>query len=575
MSDYNKMKVTELRDELRNRGLDTTGLKGELVARLQEDDNNSGGATVAAPASTSRAAAPAAEEPKPKAKRTKSEALADLKEEGNKKKAKLTHKKDSYCNIPGEVFEDYDCMLNQTNIGQNNNKFYVIQIIKNGNNYAVYTRWGRVGEKGSDMTSPCGSSQESAFKEFEKKFKDKTGNKWSERHDFQAQANKYTLIEIDHSAEEEIANKIAQLNEKEGNPTKVSKTVVKPSKLASETQELMKLIFDENMFKHAMEEFNIDVKKMPLGAISKSQIAKGYEVLLDIEKEVKSSKPSTQVLQTLTSKFYTLIPHSFGRSVPPVIKTAEMVQNKIDMLNVLGDIEIAQSLGNDKKQPVVEGEIENPFDKNYVTLKTDLTPLQRGDDMFTVIETYTNNTMGHRKVKLIDVFEVTRHGEDARFAKHNATENRKLLWHGTNTAVVAAILASGLRIMPHSGGRVGKGIYLASENGKSANYVGCSGNIGIMFLAEATLGKEHHIDRDDSSLVAPPKGFDSIIAKGHTEPDPKKDITRTFDGHEVVIPQGKPIPQPQWKHSTFFQSEYLLYQESQVRIRYLLKLRFD
>jgi len=48
--------------------------------------------------------------------------------------------------------------------------------------------------------------------------------------------------------------------------------------------------------------------------------------------------------------------------------------------------------------------------------------------------------------------------------------NRRLLWHGTNVAVVAAILKSGLRIMPHSGGRVGKGIYFASENSKSAGY---------------------------------------------------------------------------------------------------------
>lgn len=37
-------------------------------------------------------------------------------------------------------------------------------------------------------------------------------------------------------------------------------------------------------------------------------------------------------------------------------------------------------------------------------------------------------------------------------------------------AVVAAILTSGLHIMPHSGGRVGKGIYFASENSKSAGY---------------------------------------------------------------------------------------------------------
>ena len=60
--------------------------------------------------------------------------------------------------------------------------------------------------------------------------------------------------------------------------------------------------------------------------------------------------------------------------------------------------------------------------------------------------------------------------KDKRFSQHSAITNRRLLWHGTNVAVVAAILKSGLRIMPHSGGRVGKGIYLASENSKSAAY---------------------------------------------------------------------------------------------------------
>jgi poly [ADP-ribose] polymerase len=45
-----------------------------------------------------------------------------------------------------------------------------------------------------------------------------------------------------------------------------------------------------------------------------------------------------------------------------------------------------------------------------------------------------------------------------------------------------------------------------------------AGNIGIMFLNEVALGKEHHITVGDSSLTTPPKGFDSIIAKGRTEP---------------------------------------------------------
>lgn len=60
--------------------------------------------------------------------------------------------------------------------------------------------------------------------------------------------------------------------------------------------------------------------------------------------------------------------------------------------------------------------------------------------------------------------------QGSRFSEHDSLENRRLLWHGTNIAVVAAILKSGLRIMPHSGGRVGRGIYFASENSKSASY---------------------------------------------------------------------------------------------------------
>jgi poly [ADP-ribose] polymerase len=124
-------------------------------------------------------------------------------------------------------------------------------------------------------------------------------------------------------------------------------------------------------------------------------------------------------------------------------------------------------------------------------------------------------------------------------------------------------------------------------------------NIGVMFLNEVALGKEKHIVRDDCSLKAAPPGFDSVVAQGHTEPDPAADITRlvptssflfvsllfphlflfplsssVFDGHEVTIPQGKPIQRPEYKSSTFSQTEYLVYKESQVRIRYLLKMQF-
>ena len=82
---------------------------------------------------------------------------------------------------------------------------------------------------------------------------------------------------------------------------------------------------------------------------------------------------------------------------------------------------------------------------------------------------------------LMHLWRVDRHSEAAGFAKHSKLGNRRLLWHGTNIAVVAAILKTGLRIMPHACGRVGRGLYLASEQSKSAAYVspGQKGNIFI------------------------------------------------------------------------------------------------
>jgi hypothetical protein len=39
-----------------------------------------------------------------------------------------------------------------------------------------------------------------------------------------------------------------------------------------------------------------------------------------------------------------------------------------------------------------------------------------------------------------------------------------------------------------------------------------------MFLAEVALGKEHGITKDNCSLVKPPPGYNSVVARGQTEP---------------------------------------------------------
>lgn len=484
---------------------------------------------------------------------------------------------DSSCPLssnPGtQVHEDYDCTLNQTNIGKNNNKFYIIQLLQDGNRFACWNRWGRVGETGQSKLNYF-KLLEDAKKDFEKKFQDKTKNSWAERDRFVAHPGKYTLIEV--QAEEETQEAVTKVD---GGPAHTVLQRVKPCSLDAATQQLITNIFSKDMFNNSMKLMNLDVKKMPLGKLSKQQIARGFEVLEALE-EVLTSSPSSPSLEKLSSQFYTVIPHNFGRNRPPSINSRELLQAKKDMLLVLADIELAQTLQADSEKEEKIEEVPHPLDRNYQLLKCQLQLLDPEAPDYKVIHTYlkqTGNT--HRCPTLQHVWKVNREGEGDRFQAHSKLGNRKLLWHGTNVAVVAAILTSGLRIMPHSGGRVGRGIYFASENRKSAGYVTgmCFGsnsgsNIGYMFLGEVALGREHHITKDQPNLQQSPPGFDSVIARGYTEPDPTQDTVLELDGQPVTVPQGPPKVFPEFQSSHFSQSEYLIYQESQCRLRYLLEI---
>uniref|UniRef100_A0A3Q1IU60 Poly [ADP-ribose] polymerase n=1 Tax=Anabas testudineus TaxID=64144 RepID=A0A3Q1IU60_ANATE len=481
---------------------------------------------------------------------------------------KSSRKVDEHCSVAasGEVYEDYDCMLNQTNIGQNNNKFYVIQVIKSGNTYYTWNRWGRVGEVGQSKLNEF-DTPENAVKDFEKKFKDKTQNKWSDRMNFVSHT--VSMTDIIKDVDEGV-------DSVDGNIGKVNKNVL-PCTLDKATKNLIELVFSNDMFKEAMECMNLDIKKMPLGKLSKLQIAKGFEVLEEIEAAL-NQRGKIARLQELSSKFFTTIPHNFGRSRPPIIDNKEIVEKKKEMLMVLADIELAQTLKSEteKAQEEMVETVPHPLDQDYNSLKCKLTLLDRKTETFKIIEKYlTATSNSYYKPKIVNVWEVDRETERERFGENDVLENRRLLWHGTNIAVVAAILKSGLRIMPHSGGRVGRGLYFASENSKSACYVRPSKNTGVMFLNEVALGKEYTITKDDSSLTKAPAGYDSVVARGCMEPDPAKDIFITLEGKKVAVPQGSPVQQPQFVKSNFSNSEYLIYKESQCCIRYLLELNMQ
>lgn len=459
-----------------------------------------------------------------------------------------------------KVHKDYDATLNQTDIKNNNNKFYYIQLLVDlTGDYFVFTAWGRVGEP--PKTQFQGPFDEtSAIAVFEKKFSSKTGNRWGNRSNFAKMSGKYDLI----------LTKVSTNTNKPAPNVKGEPVCFSPSKLDVDTQEFIRFIFDKDMFKESMAELDIDVDKMPLGALSEAQVQHAYDVLNQLEDEV-NGRARQNALTELSSRYYTLIPHNFGRRRPPVINSQAMVQKEYDLVNVIGDIEKAQSIikESDEKQAI---QTVNPLDAKFDSLKMeDWEVVAPKSDLFRRLNSYALASKGYRKMRLQKIFKVGRENEDSTFKQYDGLD-RMLLWHGTNVAVVAAILKSGLRIMPHSGGRVGAGIYLATEHSKSSGYTSGARwkghNLGVMFLVEAAVGKSKIIHQDDPRLKAAPKGFDSVLAKGCQSPMGTGDEFIEIDGRKVTIPAG--AINPTGVQSSFTQDEMLIYNEKQHRLRFVL-----
>ena len=93
-------------------------------------------------------------------------------------------------------------------------------------------------------------------------------------------------------------------------------------------------------------------------------------------------------------------------------------------------------------------------------------------------------------------------------------------------------------------------------------------------LHELRLCDIPHVVCTASSSSRMLAGFDSILAKGQLEPNPKQDALLTLGGQPVAVPQGPPVKQQDSAHSHFTQSEYLVYQEAQQCLRYVLTFQW-
>ncbi|KAL3531481.1 hypothetical protein ACH5RR_010803 [Cinchona calisaya] len=555
--DFRKMSVKELREQASLRGISATGSKKQLLERLcndaekkdgDDDDDN------------------LEEEDKSKEKQiTATQKGAAVLDQW------LPDEIKSQYHVLEEGDDIYDATLNQTNVGDNNNKFYIIQVLESdaGGKFMVFNRWGRVGSKGQNQLTGPYDSKRTAIEEFQSKFHGKTKNIWQNRHEFVARPKCYSWLEMDYSkTEQESAVQELSTSKMNRQP--------RETKLEARVAKFISLICSISMMKQQMIEIGYNAEKLPLGKLSKSTILKGYDVLKRISDVIGQS--DRKILEQLSGEFYTVIPHDFGyrKMREFIIDTPQKLKSKLEMVEALGEIEVATKLLEDDI-----GMQEDPLYSHYQRLHCELTPLEADSDEYKMIEKYMKNT--HAKthsgytVDIIQIFRASREGEAERFKKFSKNKNRMLLWHGSGLTNWMGILSQGLRIAPPeapvSGYMFGKGVYFADMFSKSANYCRSSytAPAAVLLLCEVALGDMAELLNANCNAGKLPEGKLSTKGVGSTAPD-ISGAQILDDG--VIVPLGMPKQQLETKACLLY-NEYIVYNVEQIKMSYVLQVNFN
>ncbi|KAH7145952.1 poly polymerase catalytic domain-containing protein [Dactylonectria estremocensis] len=511
---------------------------------------------------------------------------------------------DEHCTLPTyQVYVDpdsgliYDASLNQSNSSNNNNKFYRIQVLveDKSQTFKAWTRWGRVGEPGTGVALGNGTLND-AIKNFEKKFKDKSGLPWDKRGG-DPKPGKYAFVERSYNpdSDDEDDDDAKPVKEEDGGENEASApppecTLDKPIK------ELMELIFNQQYFQATMSALNYDANKLPLGKLSKTTITRGFQQLKDLaalidDPSLAGSKWNTTIAaatEHLSNTYYSFIPHAFGRNRPPIIRDDTMLKKEIELLESLSDMkDAAEIMKIDRKTK----DTIHPLDRQFQGLgMEEMSPLDRDSKEFTHLSHYLNESRGSTHnvaYEIQDIFRIERQGETKRFDDSPYTKiasDRRLLWHGSRCTNFGGILSQGLRIAPPeapvSGYMFGKGIYLADMSSKSAGYCASyvSNGHALLLLCEAELGdpmQELTNASYSAGETAKKNGMYSTWGQGSMGPSKWVDASIAHDGLKgIKMPDTTIKPgQTNVKGAGLYYNEYIVYDVAQVKLRYLFRVK--
>lgn len=451
---------------------------------------------------------------------------------------------------PGEPSfpDDYEILekavLQKTDLKANNNKYYAIELHRAGNEYRVYTHYGRTDDL---ETNPNAGTRESRYfftngagakACYDSIYREKTSPRKGYKEVSLAASNigshKARGTSSGHIDDKTLA-KLAQ--------KKAAKPRIAPSTLPPGVQALVSYIYDEAtsaLTSTVNARITANGIETPLGILTIGQIEKGEAILDELYRLFKEGKPDPrrdEEMARLSGEFYTVIPHRIGRSrsavQEAVIDTFEEFQAKQETLQLMKDM---LKVNGDGGENIL---FDSQIDQKYRALGCEIGWIEPGSSAFRELEDYVvRSQVKSHNVRVKHIYTLKRASEHAVFTE--SIGNQRLLFHGSRIKNWVGILSRGIllpKIVVSMGvnrtdaGWLGHGIYFGDAACTSTFYT-TPGRKGtrLMALARVALGKTKDFTKITYGLTAPPPGYDSCHGVRR-----KPGVASDFDDDEWVI----------------------------------------
>lgn len=446
------------------------------------------------------------------------------------------------------------CTLTQIDLENNTNKFIVLHAIQTPSGYYLYSRSGRVGQKGRSTTKQC-SSEAQCIKSFMTKFKALTANVWTYRDKFELRKDHYSVFSY---------------GEKEPDTETKIETSKKDLDFIPGTVEYFVSLFTtkiDKIFEAAMCNMEIDSTKLPIGMVSSRNIQKAKDILCYLQENLKDI-PKEKLIRA-SEQYFGIIPPMGSNIRGLVIDSETKIQEKY---NHLDDLEkMTRTIELVTSEDFV---VSSPDPMTIFRHK--MKALNPGDPEYGLIFRYFNNSRNGThgfNLNIEHIYTVYNPVQTKIFKEKFGSKRRELLIHGSRLCNWQSILYNGLLIDPcqkadHITGKMfGNGIYFANMFSKSAQYCmskiyNCKTEV-CLALAEVAVGEQKKCISENRYNKENIKPYDSVWGVGRNCPSSEE----LFE--DIHVPTGKIDYSPN-KNARLYYDEKIIYDQEQYTFRFMV-----